>query len=338
MRPVGTMAIVASALALGTSVARADEQVIGPAPGASGISAYGGWVVWSERDTVTSMWRLMRWHAGQIARLPVPPRSVPFDADAGPDAAGRPVVVYSRCSHDPRDTYYAAADWSEASGCDIYELRLGTQPPRRLNAVSTRSASETTPSIWGNTVVFARLRPSEQTARLLLYRFTNRNTRRLRGGTTPTHSAFRGRRAASINQIDLGPRAAAFVWLLDDPAVAGNDGREWQLWLDATASRSAVRLSSGEAGECALKEPLSPNAVGLGAEWVESTSNCGDPPDATTIRTFDWSTNGTREASPAGFVLGLARDGATQWQLRSPGFVVTCLTVRADCELVRADP
>ena len=39
---------------------------------------------------------------GVTSRVPVRPRSVPFDADLGPDVNGETVAAYSRCAREPR--------------------------------------------------------------------------------------------------------------------------------------------------------------------------------------------------------------------------------------------
>src|SRR5690349_25119494 len=82
--------------------------VVAQVPGATGLTAYAGHVVWSQPDPATGRWRLMQWHDGRVTRLAVGSRRVSFDADAGPDARGHPVVVYSRCRHEPPYVYYTA--------------------------------------------------------------------------------------------------------------------------------------------------------------------------------------------------------------------------------------
>src|SRR4051812_34769036 len=96
-------AVVLLLIGIPSSAARADEQVVATLPGAMGLSAYGGHVIWSQPDAATGRWRLMQWHAGRITRVAVGERSVPFDADAGPDVRGRAIAVFSRCGNDPRE-------------------------------------------------------------------------------------------------------------------------------------------------------------------------------------------------------------------------------------------
>jgi hypothetical protein len=141
--------------------AQAAEAVLAVAPDASGITAFGGEVVLSQHDAATGRWALMRLRNGALERLPVAERSVPFDADLGPDAAGRPIVVYSRCKQEPEMTSGLAPtpDWQTARSCDIYKLPLtGDTPERKLVAASSAGKSETTPSTWWGALAFVRFR------------------------------------------------------------------------------------------------------------------------------------------------------------------------------------
>ena len=168
------IAILLGALAVACATAapaHAADSLLAPAPVASGLSAYGGHAVWSARDA-TGQWRLVHWHAGTVTALPVPTRSVPFDADLGPGAAGAPAVLYSRCTTEPAAPSGLARtpDWSTASGCDVYQAPLdgGTEQP--LAEVNTRYGSETTPSRWHGDVAFARRERGRHIAKLLLLR------------------------------------------------------------------------------------------------------------------------------------------------------------------------
>ena len=121
----GAMSAPAAADASTTALA-------GMADVSQALSGYAGYVVFSLKSGGT--YRLMVWHRGHSRALPVAGRAIPFDADAGPDAAGRPAVVYSRCARDPPA---ATGDWTEARGCRIYQLSLVGEALRR--GVSPRS-------------------------------------------------------------------------------------------------------------------------------------------------------------------------------------------------------
>jgi hypothetical protein len=343
-------------VAAGAPGANATEEVVAPAPGATGLTAYGGHVVWSQPDPATGLWQLEQWHAGHVARLPVAERAVPFDADAGPDARGRPVVVYSRCRHEPaggspRGVYFGTGVWSLARGCDIFETSLRSGTSRRLREISTASASETTPSIWRGAIAFARRGPRQHFARVLLHRPGHRRALPLPGGTR--YAPWRGQSrppSGAPDAMDLGPRVLAFVWLVTDSPVAGLDERGWELWLDSRRSSNQLEAATGGSGECDFRGLASPNAVGLGASWLRSTGGCqtpDSPPERSVALAFDWSSHVASQASPEPFAVALARDGATTWLLRAPGFVhpgqppfvvnpQTCEDASA-CVLVRAN-
>src|SRR3954454_1833359 len=116
------------ALTVFPAAARADFTVAAverPTP----VSAYAGRLVWSQYDASIAGFRLLEAHASPAGRvttqLPVPPRSVPFDADVGPAADGVPTVVYSRCATEPRLGADGLPIWATGRGCDVYRLALG---------------------------------------------------------------------------------------------------------------------------------------------------------------------------------------------------------------------
>ena len=51
-------------------------QVVANVGEAAGLTAYGGHVVWSQRDPATGRWQLRQWHAGHVSRLAVSERGV----------------------------------------------------------------------------------------------------------------------------------------------------------------------------------------------------------------------------------------------------------------------
>jgi hypothetical protein len=140
------------------AAARADYTVATvqrPTP----VSAYAGHVVWSQYEG--GAFHLYEAHAGTAGQvttaLPVPPRAVPFDADAGPGADGTPTVVYSRCASEPRLGADGVPQWATGRGCDVYAFALGAAAEARVAGVSTGDASEFLPSIWRDRVAFGRV-------------------------------------------------------------------------------------------------------------------------------------------------------------------------------------
>src|SRR5271170_1938132 len=92
-RVLGAAAAVCCA-SLTPAAARANSTVIATLSAESPISAGHGWLVWSARSG--SGWSLEGYHDGRLAALPVATRPQPFDAHVGTNAAGAPVVTYSR--------------------------------------------------------------------------------------------------------------------------------------------------------------------------------------------------------------------------------------------------
>jgi hypothetical protein len=105
--------------------AHAGTAALAPMPNAANgsLTAYGGWIIWSASDSAGSRWQLMAFHAGRVRSLAIAARRVPFDADAGPDAHGRPALVYSRCAIEPPTTD-GTLDWAKARGCRLYQYTL----------------------------------------------------------------------------------------------------------------------------------------------------------------------------------------------------------------------
>lgn len=140
------------------AAARADYTVA-PVERATPVSAYAGHVVFSRYDA--GVYRLVEAHgspSGLITTvLPVAPRAVPFDADAGPAADGTPTVVYSRCATDPRLGADGIPLWATGRGCDVYRLALGATGETRVGGVSTGGASEFLPALWRDRIAFGRV-------------------------------------------------------------------------------------------------------------------------------------------------------------------------------------
>jgi hypothetical protein len=119
--------------------AAAQEQRIVDLQRATPVSEYGGWLLFSRWDG--SAFRLSTWHDGDVRDLPVPPQSEPFDADAGPDSAGRPSAAVSICD----------------ASCDLFVI--GFEPGDELRPVRNANTSgndEVAPSVWRGRLVFGR--------------------------------------------------------------------------------------------------------------------------------------------------------------------------------------
>ena len=151
------LVIAIGALLLVPAAASAKElaRVSAPSP----VSAYDGRALWSARDPSTGRYQLMTWVAGTTYAVGVPTRSVPFDADLGPDANGKTVAVYSRCARDPvaeGRSSFGVVLWGSGRGCDIYEYEFVEGRERKLNGPSSADSSEFLPSVWHGEIAFAR--------------------------------------------------------------------------------------------------------------------------------------------------------------------------------------
>lgn len=222
-----------------------------PASGAGGLAelpnvaqkltAYGGYVVFSQLGANRAWW-LMAWHAGSITRLDVPTRSIPFDAQAGAAANGKPVVLFSKCVHDPPAVRAAPTEpkledpmlaWSKAVGCRIYALALPRGAPRPVLEIPTPSGvSDSTPAIWNGEVAFARHVGGSRFTSIYLWHPASRTLTRLGGGSAscPAASAVQGAPICAlqghvastwVEGMSLDPSAIAYEWVM---RVTGNAG------------------------------------------------------------------------------------------------------------------
>jgi hypothetical protein len=324
------------------SAARGDEQVVATLPDAKGLTAFGGHVVWSHPDAAGHGWRLMQWHAGRVTRLAIPPRAVAFDADAGPDAHGRAVAVYSRCRVEPGETQPRSAVWKSARGCRVWEVGLDGGRERRVRHLHARGFSEATPSIWGAAIAFQRFRDG---ARRSVLRISRHRRNRALGLPAPKDPG-----PVYTSALDLGPRVAAAVFQLD---TAGGQGAAWELWLKARRGGRRFRVTSGEIGECAFEQVLSPNAYGTGVLWARLADFCADSltPNGVhqgKVMRFDWRRRVAAQADTRDYALEAARDGPTTWWLHATGTggpasvdsdnPTVCARSPTPCELMRSTP
>jgi hypothetical protein len=226
---------------------------------ATGVTAYGGHIVWSEQDA--GAWVLREWYAGRTRRLPVRPRAVPFDADAGPDAHGRAVVVYSRCRVE-------SLRWVErGQRCDVYRLALAGGAQQRVKAISSRGASETSPTQWGAAIVFARRPTGRAVGRVMLW--SGGRTRRLPAGPSPAHDVTH----VWGSDLDLGAGALTMLWhqQTTDP-ISGGDV---QLRLIRRATRRTRVVDSGYwSGACGSRDVSSPTVTGIGVFFRIASYDC----------------------------------------------------------------
>lgn len=316
---VSGTASVRAAVPARAAVAPGGAMAVTELPGAaSAVTAYAGWVVWSARDPAGG-WHLTALHDGQVSRLPVAPRSTPFDADAGPDERGRPTLVYSRCTQDPTETNTAPLpDWATGRRCRLYAIVLGQSRERRLAGVPAPAASDSdyAPSIWHQQIAFSRLSSGTRTAKILLAGRGAR-VRRLAGGTPAcvhTTACRPNQGHAGPLAMDLGPRVLAVSWLMQGSNVIGiGDGTEL-LAVPLDGRRNALAESGSVSGTCGYQTPNSPTATGISVAYLLNTGgdNCKD--DAASFELF--APTGARHSAPAPpspLPIAATSDGATTY-------------------------
>jgi hypothetical protein len=131
--------VLGLAAAAGPATAQSSGERVVALDRATPVREYAGWLLFSRWDG--SAYRLATLHDGQVRDLPVPAQAEPFDADIGPDSAGRPSAVMSLCK----------------GSCDLFVLGFEAgdelRPVRNAN---TNGKDETDPSVWKSRLVFAR--------------------------------------------------------------------------------------------------------------------------------------------------------------------------------------
>ncbi len=256
-------ALVVIALAAWPATATADELIATVARPTT-ISAIDGRIVWSDYDPAVKRYFLTQRLAGVTSRLPVNPRSVPFDLDLGPDADGKPVAAYSRCRREPpprnppRGALAQLPEWRRGSGCDIYLYSFEEGREVLVRFTSTRAASEFLPTVWTDRIAFARRferRRGRAGRRAFLYvrpntLFTSQgrrgNTRRVPGGP--------GTRPGPTS-LDLATRRLAIGWDSTDPRPLSSVFLDVMRNTGRTAQR---RLDRGHSGELQGREFIAP--------------------------------------------------------------------------------
>jgi hypothetical protein len=281
------------------------------------LSAYDGYVVWSAYDATTRLWQLTDYHDGTVAQLASPPgRAIPFDAHAGPGPHGAPVLVYSRCLHEPPPPppalFYRASDWARGRGCRLYEAPLSGGGEHALHEPGAAGASDTTPAVWGREIVFARLEPGGRRTEILLWSRTGK-LRTLAGGPPGEGGAA----APFISQMALGPHGAAFVWQQDVPGDY-DDLADWVLRVDPLPhGRPFYAAQSQVSGECGYAEPFSPSFAGETVLYAFDYARCESPGDAFAAISLASPTHylATRSLTSEGppYILGAAHAGDTTY-------------------------
>jgi hypothetical protein len=294
------------------AAARADE-VIATVTRPTPVTAHAGRIVWSAYDSGQQAFFLTQRVGGVTSRVPVRPRSVPFDVDLGPDANGETVAAYSRCSRDPvaRDPRIGNViaqmpDWSRGRGCDLYRFDFASGRETRIATANSPGASEFLPSVWKATVAFARVYERKRGLRgerAYLYARPITGAGRSRRLIAGSRSDFRfctgGRPRRCERVVEPGPtaldlfgRRLAFGW---DSASEGSPTSA--VYLETLRARRVERrrLDREASGEIQAAELLSPQ-FDLQARLVWGRALFGDTTRSEALRYR--ISSGSREVAP----------------------------------------
>jgi len=206
-------ALTLAMMSAGSGSAHADV-VIATETRPTTVSAFGGLVLWSSAVPATGQYVLRSWNGTSVETLPIPARDAPFDADLGPDAHGRPVAVYSRCTTEELLATGPFPDYAAGRGCDLFRYRFDARREEHLRSLSSPSQNESRPTIWGTHVAFARDVGNARRRASQLYVGTlssGQPTRRIRGGDDPFERAFCESRARP-SRLDLRASRLVFAW------------------------------------------------------------------------------------------------------------------------------
>jgi hypothetical protein len=107
------------------------------------VSAYGGWLAWSDYDAESQRYRLVLQVGDQTVPAAMRDSARAFDVSLGPDARGRIVALYTRCRTGDR-------------GCDIYRYDVLARREHKLAGVSSPSLDEAWPAQWRQRITFVR--------------------------------------------------------------------------------------------------------------------------------------------------------------------------------------
>jgi hypothetical protein len=303
------------------------------------LTAYGGYVVFSEYEATAKDWHLMVWHGGSIRALPVPARDMPFDANAGPAANGRPAIVYSRCTQDPppptanelqSSEYVREPDWTDARGCRIYELALPDGSPELVNGIYAPGASDSTPAIWDGDIALARLIAGSRDAQVYLWHHSTHRLTALGAGPGPCRTHFfeqqceahpRTPPSAWVGGMSLDGSALGYEWIVQNGGPPFGEGADPEIRVDPlqASHQSApgqVLSTSFASGTCGYGESTSPSVAGSSLFYDTNGGGCEGPQEILSSFTSYSTTTRTWRAArfDPGLVVAIAEDhGTTYW-------------------------
>jgi hypothetical protein len=330
-RVLGAAAVCCALLA--PAAARANSTAIATLSAESPISAGGGWLVWSVRSGAG--WSLEGFHEGRLAALPVPTRPQPFDAQVGTNAAGAPVVTYSRCRVTPamEDAgLYAKGtgtlvEPTTGAGCRLRVLALDSGRESSPPVPEPSGVSDTTPAMWRGTLVFARKTAAHgRVSQIMLSpRAHPSKLVTLPHGAVPEGCPHReGCRefppGGEVQALSIDAQIVAFVWKPQGPGV-GIDGA-WEERIDSLAKRRGVLAGTPTGSESCTdgknnpveeEWPAPPILSGSAALFPELER--GGCYTTFTAALFEYREGNRLLGTASVPIVELARDGATTYGL-----------------------
>lgn len=341
--------LLALALLMAAPTAALADDTIATLGNSTPISAYGGRLLWSVRDS-TGVYRLVsRAPDGTVDKLPIAARKVPFDADLGPGPDGATWAVYSRCAKDPAYSsgYPPPALYDTGRACDVYAFDFGTRDEHKIAGASINEATEFWPSIWRDQVAFGRVYDKKPGYPYIYVRRigAGEHSRRMPGGQrkacqrnrdTGRVSCTDDRRSRPV-ALDLYGRRLAFMW-----TFAGfGEGRDTEIRMDTVGGGHRVVRHLDGGG----------SLTGVELDWPSfeagrlyfAQSCWGDPggcPGRYGLFSYRYSTSELTRADGPALTMSQARDGGRTYVLEDTGFGA-CLSDPGNsptCRLVALDP
>jgi hypothetical protein len=216
-----------------SATASADAP-IGTTKAPTPIRSWGGVAAFSIYDEAVGSYRLAISRNGAPPEmLAVAAQPTAFDLDVGPDSAGSPAIVYSRC----------APAGGRPRGCDLYRYSLSGGRESKLAGASSPDASETAPTIWGARIAWARLSDARDARVPRIYTrtlsaFRSRPSRRL--ANIP--SRLCGADGCAVGELEL--RGRRLARLVRYPGPVCQNG---QIRLESL-TRRAIRIADTTCG------------------------------------------------------------------------------------------
>jgi hypothetical protein len=263
-RTAGLAAISCIGALCSSPAGQASAAPVATVTAATPLSGGGGWLVWSARRG--SGYVLMGFRDGVTRQLRAAPRPQPFDAAVGSDAAGAPVVTFSRCARTPvmRTVGGGGPDGAllepeTGSNCHIVELALPSGRERRLPIPRPAGASDTTPSIWHGQLTFARRSPAHgKVSQIVSWSaHTPRRLVTLPHGRIPScperAGGCREQAHGRVEALDRDGSIVTFLWTVPGGEGVTGEGA-WEVRVDRTDGSSKA-LAEGGFGHEACTTP-----------------------------------------------------------------------------------